>query len=58
MHNDEKNIEASLGLSGPEAVLKDLLSQLESLLWKAQGGTWDCNGTQGEKRREREGSLW
>lgn len=57
MHSDAKNVEASSGLSGAEAALKGLPSQLESLLWKPQGETWDCNGTWGETRRER-GTLW
>lgn len=55
MHSDEKNVEASSGISGAETVLKGLPSQLESLLWKPQGETRDCNGTRGETRREGEG---
>lgn len=58
MHNDEENVEARSGLSGAEVVLKGLSSQLESLLWKPQRETGDCNGTQGETRREGEGTLW
>lgn len=56
MLNGEKNVEASSGLPGAEAVLKGLPSQLESLLWKPQGETWDCNRTQRRTRREGEGN--